>query len=246
VLEYTGKPIVVPFACTLDDIQSAGMTCSDDEPCAIYLELTAVESVGTKLFVTGNIHASASTLYTALLGSEDGGRTWREVADRIRASGLDHIQFADSETGWASGQLLSPLPQDPFLLLTTDGGKTWRRQPLFSETHYGSIQQFFFPGKTGGSLIIDQGPGADGGRYQLYESPDSGESWLIKEESNKPLKLKRTAPVSDWRVRADGPTQAYHIERRQGDRWTTAAAFAVKLAPCKPPAPEASPAVVKP
>ena len=68
-----------------------------------------------------------------------------------------------------------------------------------------------------------------------WVSPDGGESWLIKEENTKPIKLKRPPPVSDWRVRPDGPTQAFQIEHRQGERWTASAAFAVKLAACKPP-----------
>jgi hypothetical protein len=235
VLEYHGKPIVLPFRCTEDDIRWAGMTCSDEEPCAMFLELTAAEGVGTKLFVTGNIHATSVTLYSVLLGSDDGGLTWREAVERVRGAGLDHIQFADPETGWAGGQMLAPLPQDPFLFLTTDGGKTWRQRPLFSETHYGTIQQLYFTAKTSGSLTIDRGPGSEGGRYELYESPDGGDSWLIKEENTKPIKLKRPPPVSDWRVRPDGPTQSFQIEHRQGERWTTSAAFAVKLAACKPP-----------
>ena len=43
---------------------------------------------------------------------------------------IDRIQFFDAETGWAAGEQLEPLPQDPFLLLTTDGGKSWRRRPM--------------------------------------------------------------------------------------------------------------------
>ena len=246
VLEYNGKPLVTPFQCTVDDIQWAGLSCSDDDPCPIYLELTAVESVGARIFAGGNIHSSAVTLYAILLASEDGGHTWREVHPRIRGAGLDHLQFLDTDTGWASGQVLFPLPQDPFLLLTTDGGKTWRQRPIFSESRenrYGSIQQFVFSGKTSGSLIVDRGQGSDGDRYELYESPDGGESWSIKATANKPLQLKRApTPESDWRLRADGASQSFHIEGRKGDRWSSVGAFAVKLGICKTPqAAETSP-----
>ncbi|MBZ5729360.1 MAG: hypothetical protein LAP87_30845 [Acidobacteriia bacterium] len=238
VLENTGPPMVLPFHCTADDIQWAGLSCLEDEPCAVYLELSAVEPAGGRIFAAGNIHTAAVTLYSVLLASEDEGRTWREVHERIRGTGLDHLQFLDAATGWASGVTLSPLPQDPFLVFTADGGKTWKRQDIFgdsAENHFGSIQQFYFSAKESGSLIVDRGQGSDGDRYALYESPNAGETWMIKQESTKPLRLKRPpAAPAEWRVRADGPTQSFRIERRQGERWTLVAAFAVKLAPCKP------------
>lgn len=236
VLENSGKPMVLPFHCTEDDIQWAGMSCSADEPCPVYLELAAVESAAGRVFAAGNIHASDVTLYSVLLASEDGGHTWREAYERIRGASLDHIQFFDAELGWISGQELSPLPQDPFLLLTSDGGKTWRQRVIFPESRVGSIQQFHFSAKDSGSLIIDRGPGAEGGRYELYESPDAGETWTIRETSDRPIQLKPSpvAPSSEWRVRADGPTQSFHLERRQGERWVSVAAFAVKLGACQP------------
>ena len=148
VLENSGKPMLLPFRCTVDDIQWAGMSCSADEPCPVYLELAAVESGvpsgSGRVFAAGNIHASDVTLYSVLLASEDAGHTWREAYERIRGASLDRIQFLDAELGWTSGQALSPLPQDPFLLLTADGGKTWRQRGIFSESRVGSIQQFHF------------------------------------------------------------------------------------------------------
>jgi len=187
-----------------------------------------------RIFAAGNIHTLDVTLYSVLLASEDGGHTWREAHERIRGASLDRIQFLDAELGWTSGQALSPLPQDAFLVLTSDGGKTWRRRSIFSESRVGSIQQFYFSAKDSGSLIVDRGPGAEGGRYELYESPDAGESWSIRQTSDQPLKLK-PSPVapSEWRVRADGPTESFHIERRRGERWVSAAAFAVKLGVCQ-------------
>ena len=239
VLENTGKPVVVPFQCSFEDIQAAGLSCSEEDPCPIYLELTAVENVGPRSLVAGNIHSAAVTMFTILLASEDNGHTWREVADRIRGAGLDRLQFLDPETGWASGETLSPITQDPFLLLTTDGGKTWRQRAIFDEgreSRYGSIQQFYFTAKDSGTLIVDRGQGSDGDRYELYESPNAGESWNVKETSTKPLRLKRTAaPPTEWRVRADAKSQSFHVEHRQGGAWTTVTAFAVKLTPCKPP-----------
>lgn len=238
VLEYAGKPLVLPFKCTDEDIQLAGLTCSEDDPCPIYLELAAVGATGNKVVVVGNLHSAAVTLFSTLLASEDGGRTWREAHDRVRAAGLDRVQFLDSDTGWAAGEKLQPLPQDPFLLLTTDGGRSWRQRSIFSDTaenRLGLIQQFWFTAKDNGSLIIDRGSGADGDRYELYESPDGGQSWSFKQSSAKPLTLRRPPVVStEWRLRVDSRTQAFHVERRSGERWTDISAFAVKVGACKP------------
>ena len=235
-LRNNGKPIEAPFHCTDEDIRSAGLTCSEDEPCPVYLELAAVESTGIRIFAAGNIHTANATLYTILLGSEDNGVTWREVHERIRGAGLDHIQFADVETGWVGGLGFAPLPQDPFLLMTTDGGKTWRQRPIFNETRFGSIQQFFFAGRKSGSVVIDHGPGSADDRYELFETNDGGETWNILETSVKPIRIKRapSGPDPDWRVRADGPTKSFHLEHRQGQKWVSLGAFAVNLGACKP------------
>lgn len=230
-----GKPITLPFQCTAEDIRWAGMACSEEDPCPIYLELSAAEGVGDHIFAAGNIHSETVTLYSVLLGSDDAGRTWSQAADLYRGAGLDHIQFLDPLTGWISGQTLFPIPQDPFFLLTSDGGATWRAKPIFDESHFGSIQQFSFDSKTTGSVILDQGPSGDSARYSRYDSPDGGETWLLKEQNKKPLLLKRSAtPAANWRVRAEAATRSYRIERRQGDRWISVAAFSVRLPVCKP------------
>lgn len=236
VMQNSGKPILVPFRCTEEDIRTAGLTCSEQDPCQVYLELSTLESTGIRIFAAGNLHTSNATLFTILLGSEDNGLSWREVHDRVRGAGLDHIQFADVETGWTSGISFGPLPQDPFLLVTTDGGKTWRRREVFNEPRFGALQQFFFEDKQTGSLVIDHGPGTGGDRYELYESNDGGETWNVKETSVKPIRIKRgpVAPNPDWRVRADGPTKSFQLERRQGQKWTSLAAFKVDLGACKP------------
>lgn len=227
--------MLVAFECSAEDIHSAGLACSEDDPCQIYLELSAAAATSSRMFAAGNIHAEAATLYSVLLGSEDSGHTWREVHERIRSASLDHIQFIGAENGFASGLSLSPLPQDPFLLITRDGGKSWRASAISSEPRIGSIVQFYFDGPKSGSLIIDRGLGADGDRYELYESQDGGDSWGIRQTSVKPLKLK-SDPLANpnWRIRADAATKSFHIERRAGQRWTSESAFSVKLGVCKP------------
>lgn len=238
VLEYSGKPLVLPLKCADEDIQLAGLTCSEDDPCQIYLELAAVASTGNRILAAGNLHSSSVTMFSTLLLSEDGGRTWTEPAERIRSAALDRVQILDENIAWAAGEILQPLPQDPFLLLTTDGGKSWRRRTIFSESaenRYGVIQQFHFTARDNGSLIVDRGTGSDGDRFELYESPNGGESWSFKQSSSKPLTLRRPAAVStEWRLRVDSRTQSYRVERRSGERWSDVSAFTVKVGVCKP------------
>jgi hypothetical protein len=242
VLVNEGRPMNVPFHCTEDDIAWAGLSCSEQDPCPAYFELAAVEPVGDKIFVAGNIHAEAVTLYSVLLGSDNAGKTWRELYERIRGAGLDHIQFLDFANGWVSGEALSPLPQDPFFLITVDGGVNWRQQPVSSEPEPGSIQQFFFSSKNEGSLIVDRGEGSEQNRYALYESPNGGRSWNVKELSRTPLRLPRAeVGEKDWRIRADRATQSFRIEHRQGERWIAVASFAVSAGACKPMAREPVP-----
>jgi hypothetical protein len=237
LLENQGRPMSVPFECTDDDIAWAGLSCSEQDPCPVYLELAAIEPVGNKLFAAGNLHTETVTLYSILLGSADQGETWREVYQRMRGSGLDRIQFVDLANGWVSGETLWPLAQDPFLLITNDGGEKWREQPIFEDGGPGSIQQFSFESKDKGSLIVDRGEGSEEERFGLYETPDGGGSWKIKQLSKAPLRLPRVEVAErDWRVRADRATRSFRIERRQGEQWLTLAAFAVSAGACKPSA----------
>ncbi len=228
----------VPYRCTEEDLHWAGLSCNEDDPCPVFLELTTTNEVGNRILAGGNIHTESVTLYSVLLASEDNGKTWSEAHERMRGAGLEHIQFFDSETGWILGQELFPIPQNPFLLVTSDGGKTWRRRDVFnenSESRFGTIQQFGLTGKKDGSLVIDRGRGNPEDRYVLFESPDGGDTWSLKQESTKPLTLRNAAvPSPDWRVRADGPTKSFHVEHRVGGRWTSLAAFSVGLESCKP------------
>jgi hypothetical protein len=236
VLENHGKPMAPPYACSADDIQWAGLSCTDDEPCAIFLELSAVESAGNRILVAGNLHSEAVTLYSVLLASDDGGKTWTEPYERMRGAALDRIEFLDANTGWISGAQLFPIPQNPFLLVTTDGGKTWAQRAVYNDAaddRFGVVQQFAFSDKDTGSLILDRAQSGAAQRYALFESRTGGDSWNIVEESTKPLKLKIAPPVSQWRVRVDAGTKSYHVEHRQGERWVSVAAFAVKGESCK-------------
>lgn len=250
-LVYQGKPLRLPFECSEEDVQAFALDCTSEEPCPVYLELAGVEIAGAKIFLSGNLHTAATTLFSVLLASEDEGRTWTEPHERIRSAGLDQIQFVDFELGWASGHVLQAIPRDPFFLLTTDGGKTWRRRPVFAENQVGSIEQFWFDSRTDGLAVIDRQQSTEtGARYSLYETRTGGDTWMVREVSGRGLKLKRAAGQNaERRLRADARTKAFLLERREGGQWKTLAGFAVEAGACRPaplkplePPPEPAPA----
>ena len=228
------EPFRVDYACAPADIESFGMACSMEEPCAIFLELASVEAVGARLFVSGNLHTATTTLYSILLASDDGGKTWTEAHGRLRAAVLEQIQFVDLERGWVSGQALEPLPRDPFLLATTDGGKIWRQRPVLEDSSFGAVAQFWFESPTAGELVIDRPQGV-GARFARYETRTGGESWTPTETSATPIRLQKAAarPDTGWRVRADAPSKTYRIERAGGKTWETVASFVIHVRDCQ-------------
>ncbi len=244
-LEYAGKPIVLEQHCTEEDIQSLGLTCTREDPCPVYLELAAHEVLGNTIVLSGNIHNREITFASVLLVSEDLGKTWTEPLARIKNGVLDQVQFIDFQNGWVAGQVMQQLPRDPFLLLTNDGGRTWRRRPLYDDARVGAIETFWFDTKSNGGMIVDRSRAGDPrAKYELYESQTGGASWTLREVNSKPIVPKRTKPApvpnGDFRVRADAKANAYRVERRQGAAWQTVSMFAIGLAPCMPPEPKAA------
>jgi hypothetical protein len=232
-LQNIGKPIRVLYECTAEDLQAAGIGCSEEDPCPIYLELSNVDAVGLKIFVTGNLHTSMVTLDSILLASEDSGGTWLEPHPRLRSTGLDQIQFVDSQNGWISGANLQTAPRDPFFLITSDGGKTWRERPLFEETRVAAIESFWFDTPSNGTLLLDAR--LDNGKHELYQTHTGGESWAIQQSSEKPLHAVKAKPADTlgWRVRTDAATHSYVIEKAENNRWQKVASFLVNIASCK-------------
>lgn len=228
------EPVRVGYACPPEDLDSFGLACSDEDPCAVYLDLSSVEVLGAGTFITGNLHTESTTLYSVLLMSEDAGKTWTEPYQRVRSAALEQIQFVDSQHGWVGGEILEPLPRDPFLLLTSDGGTTWRESPLFEESRFGSIARFWFDSPTTGELIFDRSQGKTA-RYELYETMTGGENWMIEELSDAPLQLKKAPPKTDaaWRVRADAATKTYRVERAAAGSWEAVASFIIHVVDCK-------------
>lgn len=227
------EPIKLEQVCTQEDEDKFGLTCDENDPCPVFLELSGVEANGSSLFVTGDLHTVTTTIYGLLLESEDGGKTWTEPNKRLRSSALEEIQFLDFQHGWISGMKLEPLPRDPFLLLTGDGGKSWRQAPLFEDAEFGSIQQFSFDTANSGELVLDRSQGA-AGRYERYVTMTGGSSWELQQTDSKPIRLSkaRSKDNPSWRLRPDGDT--YRVERRTpSNTWESIAKFAIHAGDCK-------------
>jgi len=227
------SPVSVAYDCSPKDIETFGLNCSEEEPCAVLLELTAADMAGNRILVTGNLHTGNATLFSLLLASDDGGLSWTEPAPRLRNAALEQIEFWDPQTGWISGESIDPLTRNPFLMLTVDGGRTWRQKLLLEDEKFGTIAQFHFDSKTSGELVLDAGQGKIV-RQELYSSMTGGESWELKQVSNRPLRLKGVRPQNQagWRVRADAGRGSYFVERGAGRNWEMVASFPIHVADC--------------
>jgi hypothetical protein len=218
--------------CSPEEADALGLTCSEDDPCPVYLELSSVEGFGASVFVTGNLHSGDTTMFGVLLASDDAGKTWTEPVKRIRSAGLEEIQFADGQHGWASGMLVDPLPRAPFILSTVNGGQDWHRTQLSNEPAFGLIQQFWFDSATHGQAVVDRSHGKTE-QYQLYSTSNGGETWALKASSEEPMRLPGAKPPdkANWRALAEG--DSYRVERRTAAGWETLARFPIRAGECK-------------
>jgi hypothetical protein len=229
---YEGKPIALQAQCGDAEILEYGMSCSQDEPCPVYLELAAADSAGSKLLLAGNLHADTATLWSVLLLSDDGGQSWTEPFNRLRGVALDQVQFPDFATGFVSGRTAGTLSKDPFVLRTSDGGKSWSRLPVFEDGSVGLIERLHFDSATRGQVQVDRGrPG--NGRYATLETQNAGDSWTIRESSAVRPSRASGEPVVLIRILADAPSKSYRVERREDSRWRTVAAFSVAAGVCR-------------
>ncbi len=256
VLTNNGQPMRVSYGCVGEDLQWAGMTCSQGDPCPVYLELGSIASRDKQIFVGGDLHSTSATLSSILLQSGDAGATWKETASRTRGAELDQLEISDTQHAWAAGATQYPLTRDPFVLATTDGGTTWKQSSIGEEGSAGSVQRFWFDSPRHGELIVDTGKASSGGRYVSYESDNGGDTWTLVRAVGKLPELKSIAvgqQVPDWRIETGKDGKALQIEQRAGDQWWPIASFLIEVANCrneagqaKEPEPSDQPAAPEP
>ncbi len=229
----------VPLSCRAAELEAANIQCSNEEPCRVFMELTAVEAVSPKILLAGNLHTPAATLSSIALWSDDAGATWREPVARIPAAGFESIQFLNDQHGWIAVQPQDQFPHDPYLLVTTNGGQTWEPLRIFTEEgRQGLLQQFYFDSRDHGWALIDRS--SEG--FEMYETLNAGMSWMLRETSSRPITPKwAVRRASDWRLREDAKLRTYEVERRVGETWRQVADFRVEVGVCKNPEPVAPP-----
>ena len=229
----------VPLSCRVAELEAANIHCSEDEPCRVFLELTAVEAIGAKILVGGNLHTPRATLSSIALWSDDSGATWREPTARIPAAGFESIQFLNDQHGWIAVQPQDQYPHDPYLLATTNGGQNWEPQRIFSEEgRQGLLQHFYFDSKEHGWVLIDRS--SEG--FETYETLNAGRSWMLRETSSRPITPKWAVKrASEWRLRENAKLRTYELERRMGETWRRVANFPTEVGVCKDPEPVAPP-----
>lgn len=236
---YSGSPIKINAKCTVDDVSTLDLPCSAATPCPLYLELSSVAAVGNRLAVVGNLHTESTTIYSILLISDDDGVNWTEPTPRMLGAGFDQLQFV-RDNGYVSGQILAPAPpHDPFFLVTTDGGASWRRQPVRYTNRPGVIDSFLFDGPETGMVQIDNvRKSEDGFRYEVFETANGGQTWSIHQFGNEklPLRGREERAPNPYRLREDGATKAFVVERSRGEGkgWAGLARFAIAGGSCAP------------
>lgn len=132
----------------------------------------------------------------------DGGQNWSKVASTDDPnSGLPRggiksgLSFRNSQNGWAAGEDASTMP---WLYVTHNGGKTWKRQLLpdlpgaigtaSTSVQYGTTPPVFF-GDTGLLPVqvvgqLDQGAQSAVHGFLLYTTADGGQSWTTSWKTN--------------------------------------------------------------
>ncbi len=240
VYDASKGPILLPTECGKLDLESLGLVCDENEPCPTFLEISSAETNNLGYLMAGNLHTTTTTLQSILLASEDGGATWREAHPRLKASSLEGMQFLDFSNGWIAGHTSLALPRDPFFLLTTDGGRTWRKSDLYAETRVGVIEDFAFQAAKKGWALIDNRGSGEAGRYELFETQTGGTGWDLRAISSRIPKEAapgQRAVSQTTRVRADQKKNTITLEVRNGAAWRPVASFRLKLEDCKPDPP---------
>lgn len=239
LLAYEGEPLKLPQECRAEAFLRAGLVCSEESPCDMFLELVDITNIQDRVLLIGNIHTPSATIATVLLRSDDAGKTWTEAFERVDAAGLEMIQTLNGQHGWIGGQQTT---QDhasaPFLLVTTDGGVNWVRRPVWSgdEERHGAVIEIYFDEPQHGFVIIDQLT-SEGDSYELYESMNSGLSWSIRQVSSEMPTIRRRMVANDaekpWRLNEDRGAAAYEVEHLVDGEWTKVSAFAGDLGACR-------------
>ena len=230
------QPYKLPLECNEEHFVRAGLSCGESRPCPVFLEWIASAATDEAVFLAGATFTRESTLASAFVASFDGGKNWQEVFSRIGAASIEFVQFADKDHGWAAGQQLDQNGSFlPFVLLTTDGGKQWRKKNLWdpSEFRSGLLLDMSFRNAEIGELVVERGASAVD-PYERFETRNGGRVWSLRGITTTRPRLR--APVPDpagarWRI-AKSDSGEYAIEKQDDSGWSVVETFASDLGEC--------------
>lgn len=143
----------------------------DTIPNASGLDVRAIHARNARV---AHVAATAGRIFR----TTDGGRTWRQTWQAPDTSVfLDAIEFWDDQHGVALGD---PVGGRFLILLTRDGGDTWRAPSL--EHRPATLEGEAAFAASGSSLLLDAAGGVwlgSGGRAaRLFYSPDRSTTWI--------------------------------------------------------------------
>lgn len=240
---YEGPVISLSTVCDVNRLEYAGIRCSADRPCELFLELVSIASEGAWMVLAGEVHTAEATYESVVLTSSDGGATWTESAERIAAGGIESISIVDAQTAFVAGQQGDTATGEmPFLLATNDGGASWETRMVEAggEKIEGLVVAFQADTTSHGYLILEQ-LAATGDPYRLYETYNGGRSWSIRQiAADKPqipgprLALK----TENWSVRPDSASGEFIVAKRSSSAlsgWADQGRFAGTVGSCPMP-----------
>ena len=122
-----------------------------------------------------------------LLGTTDGGNTWKQIVEVNGGGGYGAIRFTDPQNGWIAGG-----PGDSYLYATNDGGRHWREVAIpapaaISELFENMAAQYALPrfkdAMHGFLPVKYHGPGKSGEGVSiqaLLSTNDGGSTWHLE------------------------------------------------------------------
>ena len=134
--------------------------------------------------------------------SDDQGNTWRPAASPTQAT-LTSVHFHDAQTGWAVGH-------DSVILMSRDGGATWRLVHSAPELNKPLLQVLFSDARHGIAI----------GAYGLYlQTDDGGATWLTRQIIDGDAHLNAFATLRDglWFIAGEAGTLLRSAD--QGQTW---------------------------
>jgi len=161
--------------------------------------------------------------------TSDGGKSWQRVGPALENSTIATIFFLDTKTGWAAGAWTTESAGDPFVLRTTDGGKTWaqtmvpvepRLTPLFVPT------SLVFATRKIGILRMSGCSAED--EQSVWVTRNGGKSWAFscgqKDETGPCNALSITKDGTLWKL----DEQDILVSTDNGSSWKKAETHPVR------------------